>query len=129
MKHLTHIELRNYRSFLSASCRLSPLTLVVGRNNSGKTNFLRAFQDFVSMGLDPHAGNLETLCHHQTEQAPAKPVKAQWKDLDRTAREACGHERDAEFYDHAARAITEQAGPLADKSDSFHHFREQLQTC
>ena len=40
--------MRNFRSFRDARCRLSPFTLVVGANNSGKTNFLRAFADYSS---------------------------------------------------------------------------------
>lgn len=51
MPHIDHISLRNFRSFMSAECRLSPFTLVVGANNSGKTNFLRAFADYSLMRL------------------------------------------------------------------------------
>jgi predicted ATPase len=42
---LTHIRLKNYRSFIDAEVDLAPFTLVVGANGAGKTNFLRAFAD------------------------------------------------------------------------------------
>ena len=42
---LNSIRLENYRSFIDATVALSPFTLVVGANNAGKTNFLRAFVD------------------------------------------------------------------------------------
>ena len=66
MAHISRIELTNYRSFMSASCRLSPLTLVVGRNNSGKTNFLRAFQDFGMALAAPGQRPLVNVLHSQS---------------------------------------------------------------
>lgn len=45
---LTKITFNNYRSYVAGGCRLRPFTLVVGSNNSGKTNFLRLFQDIAS---------------------------------------------------------------------------------
>ena len=42
---LEHIHIENYRSFVEASAKLSPFTLVIGANASGKTNFLRLFRD------------------------------------------------------------------------------------
>lgn len=41
MPFLTEVHFQNYRSFLDAKCRLSPVTLVIGANNAGKSNFLR----------------------------------------------------------------------------------------
>lgn len=45
MSHITEIALENYRSFRQARCRLSPFTLIVGANNSGKTNLLKAVRE------------------------------------------------------------------------------------
>jgi len=42
---IKHIHLKNYRSFVDAEVDLAPLTLVLGANGAGKTNFLRAFRD------------------------------------------------------------------------------------
>lgn len=67
MGHISQIRLSNYRSFHEATCRLSPLTLVVGRNNSGKSNFLRAFQDCAAHVIDPANSGLRQACHHQHE--------------------------------------------------------------
>jgi len=66
MAHIDHIRLRNFRSFMQAECRLSPFTLVVGANNSGKTNFLRAFTDYSRtrlLGTTPPP-------HRNTPEAP-----------------------------------------------------------
>ena len=41
MPFLTEVHFQNYRSFLNAECRLSPVTVVIGANNAGKSNFLR----------------------------------------------------------------------------------------
>jgi len=41
MPFLTEVHFQNYRSFLDAKCRLSPVTVVIGANNAGKSNLLR----------------------------------------------------------------------------------------
>lgn len=45
MSYIKEIALKNYRSFVDARCRLSPFTLIVGANNAGKSNLLKAVQD------------------------------------------------------------------------------------
>lgn len=40
MPFLTGVHFQNYRSFLDAKCRLSPVTVVIGANNAGKSNLL-----------------------------------------------------------------------------------------
>jgi predicted ATPase len=42
---ITHITLKNYRSFVDASFELQPFTLVIGANGSGKSNLLKFFAD------------------------------------------------------------------------------------
>jgi energy-coupling factor transporter ATP-binding protein EcfA2 len=42
---LTRVSISNYRSFVHAEADLSPFTLVIGANGSGKTNFLKFFRD------------------------------------------------------------------------------------
>jgi len=44
---LSRIEFKNYRSFLDVKVNLSPFTLVIGANGSGKSNFLRLFHDLT----------------------------------------------------------------------------------
>lgn len=47
---LRHVKLRNYKSIGGCSVSLAPLTVLVGRNGSGKSNFLDALR-FVSDSL------------------------------------------------------------------------------
>ena len=44
---LSRIEFQNYRSFLDVGVNLSPFTLVIGANGSGKSNFLCLFRDLA----------------------------------------------------------------------------------
>lgn len=41
---LTHVHIKNFRSFVDAQTPLRPFTLVLGANGSGKSNFLKFFQ-------------------------------------------------------------------------------------
>jgi len=43
------ITLKNYRTHTSSMIALGPVTLLVGNNNSGKTNFLRGIQHFSKL--------------------------------------------------------------------------------
>jgi len=68
MAPIREIHLRNFRSFTNAGCRLSPLTLVVGRNNTGKSNFLRAFQSYANYCIEEMAAlgaELDEESHYQ----------------------------------------------------------------
>ncbi|HEY7212980.1 MAG TPA: AAA family ATPase, partial [Thermoanaerobaculia bacterium] len=47
---LTRVSLRNYKSIAQADVRLGPFTILVGRNGSGKSNFLDALH-LISDGL------------------------------------------------------------------------------
>ncbi len=44
------VRVRNFRSLKNVEIKLSPLTLLVGANNSGKTSFLKAMQ--LAIGVD-----------------------------------------------------------------------------
>ena len=46
------VRIRNFRSLRNVEIKLSPLTLLVGANNSGKTSFLKAMQ--LAIGVDRH---------------------------------------------------------------------------
>ena len=80
MSHITEIALENYRSFRAARCRLSPFTLIVGANNAGKSNLLKAVRDVAVISTqgemdDSWASN----CHHAV--GPSRPdVVLQWSD-------------------------------------------------
>jgi predicted ATPase len=68
---LNSVHIKNYRSFVDAHVQLSPFTLVLGANNAGKTNFLRAFVDsgvwlrqILTKSSPPSPFNLTPLmCH------------------------------------------------------------------
>jgi predicted ATP-dependent endonuclease of OLD family len=49
MKTIDKISIKNFKNILKAELDISDLNLIVGSNNSGKTNFLQAFQflDFL----------------------------------------------------------------------------------
>jgi predicted ATPase len=64
MPFLTEVHFQNYRSFLDAKCRLSPVTAVIGANNAGKSNFLRGLGLCVaSSGLPGVAADGSRNCH------------------------------------------------------------------
>ncbi len=47
---LKRVKIRNYKSIAHCDVELGPFTLLVGRNGSGKSNFLDAIR-FVADGL------------------------------------------------------------------------------
>lgn len=49
---LTSIRLKNFKSFADETVELSPFTLLVGANGSGKSNFLDAVRFLQGIGLD-----------------------------------------------------------------------------
>ncbi len=77
MSHIAEIELENYRSFRKARCRLSPFTLIVGANNAGKSNLLRAVRD--AMVSDVYPDRLNEARHHGCGEENLK-VKLRWND-------------------------------------------------
>jgi energy-coupling factor transporter ATP-binding protein EcfA2 len=81
MSHITEIALENYRSFRSARCRLSPFTLIVGANNAGKTNLLKAVQDAAA--CESPAESMKVLSaarHHASEAGVRTEISVQWSD-------------------------------------------------
>ena len=49
---LTSLRLKNFKSFADLTVELSPLTLLLGANSSGKSNFLDAIRFLHGVGLD-----------------------------------------------------------------------------
>lgn len=78
---LEHVHIQNYRSFVDASAKLSPFTLVIGANASGKTNFLRLFRDLnrgtlgggYALDSGSHPDNARQLMPHLSR--PKEPTK------------------------------------------------------
>jgi len=51
---INKIQLRNFRSIKNESIELSPLTVIVGANNTGKSNLIKALEfvgDIAGIGL------------------------------------------------------------------------------
>ena len=42
--YLTHVDIRGFRSLQDISVELSPLTVFIGANGSGKSNFIKFFE-------------------------------------------------------------------------------------
>jgi ABC-type cobalamin/Fe3+-siderophores transport system ATPase subunit len=81
MSQMTEITLENYRSFRSARCRLSPFTLIVGANNAGKSNLLKAVRD-VALGSSP-TDSVEVLGaarHHASDKNARTEIVVTWSD-------------------------------------------------
>lgn len=71
MPFLTEVHFQNYRSFLDAKCRLSPVTVVIGANNAGKSNFFRATQRLWNSELDG-LGEIRAKGHRFHKTAPRR---------------------------------------------------------
>lgn len=68
LPHLTEIRLENFKSVVSATVRLSPLTVIVGRNSTGKSTLLQSIlmiaqsiRSEVASGEFPFNGELVRL--------------------------------------------------------------------
>ena len=48
---LTRVDIQNYRSIHQASVALSPFTLLIGANGTGKSNFLKLLKDASETGI------------------------------------------------------------------------------
>ena len=81
MSYITEIVLKNYRSFVDARCRLSPFTLIVGANNAGKSNLLRAVRD-ASEGVvrDKGIEYLNGFQHHSGPAGATSSISVFWND-------------------------------------------------
>ncbi|RKU19992.1 chromosome segregation protein SMC [Candidatus Poribacteria bacterium] len=71
---ITRVVLKNYKSIAACDVRLGPLTFLVGRNGSGKSNFLDALRfvaDALNLSLD-HAlrarGGIDDIRHRLSGQ-------------------------------------------------------------
>jgi len=53
------VRVENFRSLKKIEVALSPLTLLVGANNSGKTSFLRALN--LALGVEKRGVNRDDL--------------------------------------------------------------------
>jgi ABC-type hemin transport system ATPase subunit len=67
---LTRVRIRNYKSIGKCDASLYPLTVLVGRNGSGKSNFLDALR-FVTEALHTSLDHaIKSRGGHRRGQAP-----------------------------------------------------------
>jgi predicted ATPase len=71
---LRRVRIRGYKSIAFCDVELQPLTILVGRNAAGKSNFVNAlmfFRDIVSVGLNEavkrHGGRDTILCRYLSD--------------------------------------------------------------
>src|SRR5947209_13652196 len=72
---LRRVRIRGYKSMASCDVTLEPLTILVGRNASGKSNFLDAlgfFRDVMQLGANEagkrYGGADTLLCHLKSDR-------------------------------------------------------------
>src|ERR1700730_13199768 len=80
---LRRVRIRGYKSIAFCDVTLEPLTILVGRNASGKSNFLDALaflRDIVLDGLAAavrrHGGRRQILCRDAENQAFSIEIEA-----------------------------------------------------
>src|SRR3989442_14556859 len=79
---LRRVRIRGYKSITFCDVTLEPLTILVGRNASGKSNFLDALaflRDIVSLGLNEavkrHGGADAILCRLQDDRSVSLEIE------------------------------------------------------
>jgi ABC-type branched-subunit amino acid transport system ATPase component len=98
MSYIKEIALKNYRSFVDARCRLSPFTLIVGANNAGKSNLLRAVADLALWTCNYGDVSDWNLRQHQAAKSGGIEILAVWDSLSVSlAREATAEENEEKF--------------------------------
>jgi predicted ATPase len=82
---LTRIAIRGFRSLLELNVPLRPLTVLIGKNDSGKSTFLRAVELLAS-----HPSNFDSLDRYRYDQTRPVLIQGQvddreqvWMDTDR----------------------------------------------
>jgi len=75
---ITRVRIENFRSIRSCDVRLGPLTVLVGPNASGKSNFLDAIRLIADFMREPaedavsRRGGMDALLHRSSDQSAAQ---------------------------------------------------------
>lgn len=65
---ITKVHIQNYRSIVDATVELSPFTLLIGANGTGKSNFLRLFEELSDFhGAANNSFHFEKHYNHQRD--------------------------------------------------------------
>jgi len=83
---IKRVNIENYRSFVKASANLSPITLVIGANGAGKSNFARLFADITVPISKAQTTQKEVkYAKHfnlQTSKQKVEITTEKWDDID-----------------------------------------------
>jgi predicted ATPase len=87
---LRRVRIRGYKSIAFCDVALQPLTILVGRNASGKSNFINALaflRDVVSFGVNEavkrHGGQESILCRFQSDSRVHIEVETTFSIVDK----------------------------------------------
>ena len=83
---IKQISVKNYRSIKDATLVLGDLTTLVGKNGSGKSNFLRALELF----FEPSAKTVEDADHHGGDGSSTIEIELTFWDLNQDQLEVFG---------------------------------------
>src|SRR5262249_49841198 len=103
---LRRVRIRGYKSIAFCDVTLEPLTILVGRNASGKSNFLDALaflRDIVTVGVHEavkwHAGVEAIPCRMQDDRIVAVEIESSYTIRGDTHRWHSTYRIDIEFLD------------------------------
>lgn len=68
--YLSRVKINNFRNFKSVDVELSHKQVIIGENNVGKTNFLRALQLILDPGLSDNDRRLDESDFHDSLEDP-----------------------------------------------------------
>lgn len=70
--YISKVQIKNYRNFLDVNINLSHKQVIVGENNCGKTNFLRALQLILDSSFSDQDRYLQLSDFHDSLVDPMK---------------------------------------------------------
>lgn len=68
--YISRVKIKNFRNFIDVDVRLNHKQVIIGENNVGKTNFLRAIQLILDQSLSDEDRNLQESDFNETIKNP-----------------------------------------------------------
>jgi predicted ATPase len=113
---LRRVRIRGYKSIAFCDVTLEPLTILVGRNASGKSNFLDALaflRDIVHVGLTAavkwHGGPDAILCHLQEDRVVSIEMECDYSISGDADRYHATYRIDVDFPERRSAMISREA--------------------
>ncbi len=101
---LRRVRIRGYKSIAFCDVTLEPLTILVGRNGSGKSNFLDALgflRDVLALNLNEavkrHGGAAAIPCRQLDERSVSIEIECGWEKFDTSQIQCATYRIDIEF--------------------------------